>query len=210
MAEQYRTMDDTMTDEKDSGLKAPYSAFGTPVLKPRFPKAALAYVDAALGILARHHASAQGLNPAAAAGGGTMPRTADILAGSDAFFGAGWSTLEPDGRGGRHRWMGRLASLMLRLDLSSGARLRITGTGLVRGRSLREASVWLDGHRVSGAFRRKGLKGWSFEGTIAPAKLAPGAACHLLAIQTDRAGAKGGDSEAGRSLAVSRIEIVAA
>ncbi|WCL55115.1 hypothetical protein [Gimibacter soli] len=199
-----------MTEDKDNSMKMPYSALSTPTLKPRFPKAALAYVDATLGILARHHDRAQAVAPFTVTNEAALPGVADILAEADTFFGAGWSVLESDGRGNRHRWMDRMASLMLRLDLSAGARLRITGTGLVRGRCLKEASVWLDGNPVKGAFRRKGLKGWTYDGAIAPTRMPPGAACHLLTIQTDRSGLKGDDTEAGRSLAVSRVEVIAA
>lgn len=146
------------------------------VPEPRFPRAAVDYIDALLQIQRMRH---EREHSAAADHLGALhdrvapPKTADIPADADGFCGTGWSDLGHRRDGMAFRWMGRIGTLLLPVDLTSGATLRIEGAAFSRRRHLRTLSFWIDDHPVEGTLSRKGFNRWIFTGTVPPLAARP-------------------------------------
>ena len=177
--------------------------FKTP--EPRFPQAAVSYIDALLSVQRdqferelseRDYASDSPLP--------TFPDRVHIAAESDNFIGAGWSSLGKRRDGTAFRWMGRLGSLLLQLDLSEARSIEINGCGFTKRRFLKEATLWLDDQQVPFTLSRRGFNRWSFRGELSEMEARP---YHLLRIQSPSVAPLAEGVDAYVSLAVSEIRI---
>lgn len=178
-------------------------SFKTP--EPRFPQAAVNYIDALLSVqrdqferehAARDYASDSPL-PA-------LPDTLQIAAESDNFIGAGWSSLGKRRDGTAFRWMGRLGSLLLPLDTSASRSILINGCGFTKRRFLKETTLWLDDKQVHFTLSRRGFNRWSFKGELPVLDAKP---YHLLRLQSPSVAPLAEGLEAYVSLAVSEIRV---
>ncbi len=141
--------------------------------EPRFPKTAADYVDALLSIqrqcfekeaqAAAQIASVRTESPAHPL---DLPKSAHILAKSATFIGSGWSDIGVRKDGTAFRWMGRVGTQLLGLDLSEGAPILIKGCGFSRRRFLKDLTIWVDDQEIPGTLSRIGFNRWQFEGDI--------------------------------------------
>lgn len=180
-------------------------SFKTP--EPRFPKAAVDFVDALLTVqrdrfeeeLAAYDRQSPCDMPPQAA-------SAHILAESDEFIGAGWSNLGKRRDGTAFRWMGRIGTLLLPIDLSSPREITIKGCGFTKRRFLKETTLWIDEQEVSFDLSRRGFNRWTFTGTLPAMAPRP---YYLLRIQSPGMARLAEGIDAYVSLAVSEIRVTA-
>lgn len=145
--------------------------FRTP--EPRFPKAAVDYVDALLEIqrqrFDRECAVLQNTITQESTDLQkyvTHPKCAHFLADADNFIGTGWSELGHRRDSTAFRWMGRLGTLLLPLDMTGGGTITINGCGYTKKKFLETLTVWVDEMPIPGEMARKGFNRWIFSGTI--------------------------------------------
>lgn len=178
-------------------------SFKTP--EPRFPQAAVNYIDALLSVQRdqferelskRDYASDTPLP--------TFPNKVQIPAEADNFIGAGWSSLGKRRDGTAFRWMGRLGSLLLQLDMSESRNIVIHGCGFTKRRFLKEATLWIDDRQVPFTLSRRGFNRWSFKGELPKMEAKP---YHLLRLQSPSVAPLAEGVDAHVSLAVSEIRI---
>lgn len=153
--------------------------------EPRFSRAAVTYIDALLEIQReRFEREANGADTrrtlAAMAQGLNLPSKGQYFAEGDNFIGTGWSELGHRRDGTAFRWMGRIGTLLLPLDLSRGAQISIEGCGYTRRRHLKGLTVWVDDYPVEGTVARKGFNRWIFTGKVGPFTARP---YHILRLQ---------------------------
>lgn len=194
-----------MPEQKDKNLPAsPMSP------EPRFPRAAVDFIDALLLIQRQRfekEMGAQQTHAAAMYEASTPPTSLDVLAESDGFMGTGWSDLGRRRDGTAFRWMGRIGTLMCPIDLTNGARIRIEGAGFSRRRHLKTLSFWLDDQPIKGSISRRGFNRWIFEGSINALPARPYSVLRIQSAGQSRL-AVGVDEYV--SVAVSRVAIEAA
>ncbi len=207
------------TDKKtpEKGTSAQQTVRDLMVPEKRFPKSAVDYIDALLGIqrqqfekeldLLRHGGGQKEANFQALKSTISLPDRADFFADDDGFTGTGWSQLGYRRKGEAFRWMGRMASLLLSVDLEAGASVRIEGSGFSRRRYIRDLTVWLDDSPIKGRIKRQGLNRWVFTGTIAKRTWRP---YSILRLQTSGQSRLAVGVDAFVSLAVSRVTITPA
>lgn len=176
----------------------------------RFPKAAVDYIDALLEIQQARfdqEAACQQTKPYAKEFREqlNLPTSAQYFVEEGAFSGPGWSALARKRDGTAFRWMGRIGTILLPLDLSAGATLRIEGSGFSKRKHLKTLTVWIEDQPVTGTVTRRGLNGWHFKGTIPPVQWRPYSILRLQSAGVSKL-ATGDDQYA--SLAVSAIEIL--
>ncbi|WP_374764236.1 hypothetical protein [Yunchengibacter salinarum] len=157
--------------------------------EPGFPKAAVAYVDALLAIQRRQmEAELGGLEHMGLVGTDRAQVLANpggalhIMAESDEFAGGGWSALKRTLTGRHYRWMRRLGAVLLAAELSTGAPLIISGPKIPKRAWLKDMTVWIDAHQVTGKARRHLGGGWSFSGQV-PRLPRTGRHYHILRIK---------------------------
>lgn len=169
----------------------------------RFPKAAVDYIDALLETQ-RTRFEKEAAHGTHTANWPTRPSCLHILAEGDNFLGSGWGMLDRAKDGTGRRWMARIGTILLPIDLSSGATVHVSGNGYLKKRFLKELTIWLDDTPLEGKLSRKGLSGWQFNGNIPKLE---GRAFHILRLQTTgiRPAPHGPGTHA--SLAVSEIRI---
>jgi len=178
-------------------------SFKTP--EPRFPKAAIEFVDALLTVqrdrFEKEMAAYSTPNIT------SMPKqapSAHILAESDEFIGTGWSTLGQRRDGTAFRWMGRLGTLLLPLDLSEPTELVIKGCGFTKRQFLKESTLWIDDHEVPYSLTRRGFNRWIFSGTLPAMTPRP---YYILRIQSPGMAPLAEGVDAYVSLAVNEIRV---
>jgi len=189
--------------EKKKSVGANVLSFKTP--EPRFPKAAIDYVDALLTVqrnrfeqeLSSYEAAADQQFPA-------RPTSLHILPESDNFMGAGWTNLGTRRDGTAFRWMGRIGSLMIPIDLSEPRKFTLRGCGFTKRRFLKDSTLWIDDQQVPYTLSRRGFNRWTFTGEI-PAM--PARPYYLLRIQAPGLAPLAEGVDAHVSLAVSELRI---
>lgn len=198
----------------------------TLVTASRFPRAATDYIDALLKIqrmrFDRENALAARFGPAATGRIPTatdaiqddrhsvlreklnLPDSTEIQASSDNFNGTGWSDLGHRRDGTAFRWMGRLGTLLLPVNLERGASLTIEGCGFSRKKFLKQMTVWIEGQPVTGAIKRRGFNRWIFTGEIRPAPWRP---YSILQIQSSGMARLAVGVDSYVSLAVNKVTV---
>lgn len=181
------------------------------VQKSGFPKAAVDYIDALLEIQQQRFDREQEITGATQAAAGTSlrahishPKSAHFLADGDTFTGTGWSELDHRRDGTAFRWMARLGTLLLPLDLTGGGTITINGCGFTKKKFLTELTVWVDDQPVEGDITRKGFNRWTFTGAVPPLKWRPYA---ILKIQSAGIARLAAGLDTYSSVAVSDIQI---
>ncbi len=195
--------------ENTADTAEPGVDFQTP--EPRFPKAAVTFVDALLDIQRQRFERERAVMQSAASIGNadlrghvTLAASAEIMADGDNFIGTGWSDLGHRRDGTAFRWMGRIGTLLLPLDLSSGGTIGINGCGYTKKKFVKNLTIWIDDQQVSGEMARKGFNSWIFTGTIPLMKWRP---YSILRLQSAGQARLAVDTEAYASVAVSDITI---
>lgn len=152
--------------------------FRTP--EPRFPKAAVDYVDSLLEIQRQRFDRESAILQAATAaenvdlrGYVSHPKSAYFLADGDRFVGTGWSELGHRRDGTAFRWMGRIGTLLLPIDMTGGGTITINGCGYTKKKFLETLTVWIDDQPVPGDMARKGFNRWIFSGAVPPTQWRP-------------------------------------
>jgi len=189
--------------DKDETTSANILSFKTP--EARFPKAAVDYIDALLTVqrdrfnreLAARETIQDSDFPA-------RPDSAHILADSDEFLGAGWTTIGKRRDGTTFRWMGRIGSLMLAVDLSEARSFIVRGCGFTRRRFLKETTLWIDDQQLPFTLSRQGFNRWTFKGKIPEMPPRP---YYLLRLQSPGLAPLAEGVDARVSLAVSEIRV---
>lgn len=148
--------------------------------EPRFPKAAVDYIDALLDIQQqRFDREVSLMNALPPAESGSLrdhishAKSAHYLAEGDSFIGTGWSELGHRRDGTAFRWMGRLGTLLLPLDMADGGTITIRGCGYTKKKFLGDLTVWIDDQPVHGDMARKGFNRWVFNGVVPPINWRP-------------------------------------
>lgn len=175
--------------------------------EPRFPKAAIGFIDALLRIQRskfERELSARPNHMKALHSAVQPPRSVDILAESDGFSGTGWSDLGKRRDGTAFRWMGRIGTVLIPTDLTDGATIVIEGAGFSRRRHLKTLTFWIEGQPIEGTLKRKGFNRWVFNGKVDALPPQPFSILRLQAVGQSRL-AVGVDTFV--SVAVSRIRI---
>ncbi|MEX0299025.1 MAG: hypothetical protein AB3N28_08130 [Kordiimonas sp.] len=178
-------------------------SFKTP--EPRFPKAAVDFVDALLTVQRdRFEAEMAASERPTTSDFPAQPKSAHILAESDEFMGTGWSHLGNRRDGTAFRWMGRIGSLLLPIDLSEPRQLSIRGCGFTKRRFLKGATLWIDEQEIDFSLSRRGFNRWVYSGTL---PVMPPRPYYLLRIQSPGIAPLAEGIDAYVSLAVSEIRI---
>jgi len=189
--------------DKNQPSGANVLSFKTP--EPRFPNAAIKYVDALLTVqrdrferelAARDHTSTVKYPK--------LPESAQILAESDTFVGAGWTNLGKRRDGTAFRWMGRIGSLLLPIDLSKPRPFLVRGCGFTKRRFLRETTLWIEETQLEFSLSRRGFNRWTFSGEI-PAM--PARPFYLFRMQAPGLAPLAEGVDAQVSLAVSELRV---
>jgi len=178
-------------------------SFKTP--EPRFPQAAVRYVDALLTVqrnrfereLAAHNNGTTTDFP-------PRPKSLQILAESDDFVGTGWSNLGNRRDGTAFRWMGRIGSLMLPVDLSEPRQFLVRGCGFTKRRFLKETTIWIEDQQIDFSLSRRGFNRWTYSGEL---PVMPPRPYYLLRMQSSGLAPLAEGIDAFVSLAVSEIRI---
>jgi len=177
----------------------------------RIPKAAVDYIDALLEIQQQRFDREQAKTGTAA--GPTQTELQDYishaksghyLAEGDNFTGTGWSELGHRRDRTAFRWMGRLGTLLLPLDMTAGGTITINGCGYTKKKFLTDLTIWIDDQPVHGEIARKGFNRWVFHGAIPPVKWRP---YSILKIQSAGLARLAVGMDTFASVAVSEIQI---
>jgi len=189
----------------------PVTGFQTP--EPRFPQAAVTFVDALLDIqrqrFDRERAVSQSTTPTDEndlRNHVTLAASAHFMADGDNFIGTGWSDLGHRRDGTAFRWMGRIGTLLVPIDLTEGATITIKGCGYTKKKFLKDMTLWIDDQQIVGEMARKGFNSWVFRGAVPPMKWRPYSVLRIQSAGQARL-AVGIDTYA--SVAVSELQIEA-
>lgn len=189
--------------EKNPSAGKNVLSFKTP--EPRFPKAAVDYVDALLSIQRdRFEQELAAGNDTDVVGFPRRATSAHVLAESDEFVGAGWTNLGQRRDGTAFRWMGRIGSLMLPIDLSENRSFSISGCGFTKRRFLKETTLWVEDQQVEFSLSRRGFNRWTFKGELPSMPARP---YYLLRLQSPGVAPLAEGVDAYVSLAVSEVRI---
>ncbi|MBL4836216.1 MAG: hypothetical protein JKY34_01450 [Kordiimonadaceae bacterium] len=173
--------------------------------EPRFPKAAVDYIDSLLTI--QRDRFEQELNTVRTGTADivpTQPVSTHILAESDDFIGTGWSSIGSRRDGTAFRWMGRIGSMLLPIDLSEPRSFSIRGCGFTKRRFLKETTLWLDDQQLEFGLSRRGFNRWTYSGTLPAMAPRP---YYILRFQSPGTGRLAVGVDAFVSLAVSEIKV---
>lgn len=171
----------------------------------RFPKAAVDFVDALLTI--QRERFEQELDTSHTASTPKLPEkavAAHILAESDEFIGSGWSKIGKRRDGTSFRWMGKLGTIMLPVDLSAPRDFTIKGCGFTKRRFLKETTLWIDDKPIEFTLSRRGFNRWSFSGVLPEM---PNRPFYIIRMQSSGISRLAEGIDAFVSLAVSEIKI---
>lgn len=164
--------------ESIAGTAEPVVGFQTP--EPRFPNAAVTFVDALLDIQRRRFDLERSIRQSSNSSSDnelrnyvTLPASAHYMADGDNFIGTGWSELGHRRDGTAFRWMGRIGTLLVPVDFTKGATITIKGCGYTKKKFLRDMTLWIDHQQITGEMARKGFNSWIFTGTVPPIKWRP-------------------------------------
>lgn len=172
----------------------------------RFPKVAVDFIDTLLSVQrARFEKElSNSAKPADLRSLPVRPSSAHILAESDQFIGSGWSSLGKRRDGTCFRWMGRLGTMMLSIDLSKEATFSLYGCGFTKRRFLKEATLWIEDQPVPYKLIRKGFNRWYMEGVL---PVMPERPYYILRIQSPGMARLAEGVDAYVSLAVTELKI---
>ncbi|MFC3051695.1 hypothetical protein [Kordiimonas pumila] len=171
----------------------------------RFPKAALDYIDTLLTVQRdRFDAEMACLTPTDFSDLPTRPTASLMVADTDKFIGAGWSSLGQRRDGTSFRWMGRVGTLMLPLNLEAELPFSIFGCGFTKRRFLKETTLWLDDMPVRFSLTRRGFNRWYMTGTLP--KMAP-RPYYILRLEAPALARLAEGVDAFFSLAVSEVRV---
>ncbi|UTW60041.1 hypothetical protein KFE96_06955 [Kordiimonas sp. SCSIO 12603] len=172
----------------------------------RFPKAAVDFVDALLTVQRnRFERELEAYSPPTPSS--PLPEkavAAHILAESDEFIGSGWSKLGKRRDGTSFRWMGKLGTVMLPVDLTKPRAFTIKGCGFTKRRFLKETTLWIDDKPIEFSLSRRGFNRWTFTGSL-PAM--PDRPFYIIRMQSSGISRLAEGVDAFVSLAVSEIKI---
>lgn len=182
-----------------------------PVARPekRFPKAAVDFVHTLLDAQRLRFEKEMESLPRSTSDAGThaspwpaRPTKALFTADGDSFLGSGWGPLDRGRGGSARRWMAQVGAILFAVDGRSGGRVQLQGGGFLRRRFVDGLTVWVDDTPVTGVAVRRGLNGWSFDGTVGAL---PDRPYHILKLHVpgSRAFAKGPDGRG--SIALSQV-----
>jgi len=164
--------------ENTAGTAKPMVGFQTP--EPRFPNAAVTFVDALLDIQRRRfdlERSVVQSNTPSSDGDlrthVTLAESAHFMADGDNFIGTGWSELGHRRDGTAFRWMGRIGTLLVPVDLTEGATITVKGCGYTKKKFLKDMTLWIDDQQITGDMARKGFNSWIFTGVVPPMQWRP-------------------------------------
>ena len=82
------------------------------------------------------------------------------------FAGTGWSNLAESKSGTCYRWMPRMATVLVDIDLSTGGEITVEGYGVNRRRFLKALNVYIGNTKLDGAVKRTGLQTWEFKASV--------------------------------------------
>ncbi|MBL4789503.1 MAG: hypothetical protein JKY60_10800 [Kordiimonadaceae bacterium] len=189
--------------EKNENSGANILSFKTP--ETRFPRAAVDYVDALLTVqrdrftreLAAYRLPSTVKFP-------PRPKSAQIFANSDDFVGTGWTDIGTRRDGTAFRWMGRIGTLMVPIDLSEPRAFALSGCGFTKRRFLKETTLWIEDRQIDYTLSRRGFNRWTFSGEIPVLAPRP---YYLLRIQSPGLARLAEGVDAFVSLAVSELNI---
>lgn len=173
--------------------------------EPRLSRAAVEYADALLSVqrdrFERELAVAQSAGTTSFP---SLPTSVQLFPESDQFIGAGWSKLGTNRKGMSFRWMARIGSLLLSVDLSSERTLVIKGCGYTKRRFLKECTLWIEDTQVSFSLSRQGFNRWTIEATMPTMPARP---YYLLRLQSPGVSRLAEGIDAHASLAISEVRI---
>lgn len=172
----------------------------------RFPKVAVDFLDTLLSVQrARFEKElSSSTRPEGTRPLPVRPTSAHIVAESDQFIGSGWSSLGKRRDGTCFRWMGRLGTMMLSVDLSKEATFSLYGCGFTKRRFLKEATLWIEDQPVSYKLTRKGFNRWYMEGVL---PVMPPRPYYIFRIQSSGMARLAEGVDAYVSLAVTELKI---
>jgi len=171
----------------------------------RFPKAAVDFIDALLDVQRdRFDRELAAKKTPETIAYPTRAPALQVFADSDGFIGAGWSNLGTRRDGTAFRWMGRIGSLLLPVDLSSPRSFVLRGCGFTKRKFLKETTLWIDDQPVNYTLSRSGFNRWTFSGYLPEMPPRP---FYLLRIQSPGLGRLAEGLDTYVSLAVSDISI---
>jgi hypothetical protein len=173
--------------------------------EPRFPKAAVDYIDALLTIQRdRFELEKRAQNFASDTPLPRLPESSQLLAESEDFIGAGWTNIGRRRDGTAFRWMGRIGSILTQVDLSEPRTFTISGCGFTKRKFLKETTLWIEDEQIDFTLSRKGFNRWSFSGTL-PAL--PARPYYILRLQSAGVSQLAEGVDTFVSLAVNEIRI---
>jgi len=189
----------------------PVAGFQTP--EPRFPNAAVTFVDALLDIQRQRFNRERSVKQSTAVSDSsdlrnhiTLAASAHFMADGDNFIGTGWSELGHRRDATAFRWMGRIGTLLVPVDLTEGGKITINGCGYTKKKFLKNLTLWIDDQQLPGEMARKGFNSWIFTGAIPPMKWRP---YSILRLQSAGQARLAVGMETYASVAVSDIHIEA-
>ncbi len=144
--------------------------------EPRFPLAAVNFIDALLNIQRRRFNEQRAAFKANDQQGlsDTQPQTPSLndkthltlYAEADQFAGSGWSHLHRHLNGQQSRWMERVGMIALYPAQISGETICIKGSGFTRKKFIENLEVYIDDSQISGQIKHSFTGQWSFQGTL--------------------------------------------
>ncbi|WP_262694531.1 hypothetical protein [Kordiimonas aquimaris] len=173
--------------------------------EPRLSKAAADYADALLAVQRERFERETACNADTQLSADTsLPSSLHMFADSDQFIGAGWTKVGQNRKGMSFRWMGRIGSLLLPVDLSAERQLTINGCGYTKRQFLKECTLWIEDTEINFSIARRGFNRWTLTATI-PAM--PKRPYYLMRLQSSGLARLAEGIDAYASLAVSEIRI---
>lgn len=130
------------------------------------------------------------------------PKGALLTADGDSFLGSGWGPMERARGGAARRWMAQVGAILLAADCTEGGRIQLTGGGFLKRRFIDGLTVWVDDWPVSGTAVRRGLNGWTFDGTV---RSLPNRPYHILKLHAPGSRAFAGGPDGRGSIALSEM-----
>lgn len=188
-----------------SDIKTEQLSFIADKHEPRLPKAAADYADALLAVqrerFEREGAGSSGNQSLVDV---SLPSSLHLFADSDQFIGAGWTKVGQNRKGMSFRWMGRIGSLLLPVDLSAERQLTIHGCGYTKRQFLKECTLWIEDTEVEFSMTRRGFNRWTITATT---PVLPKRPYYLMRLQSSGLSRLAEGVDAFASLAVSEVRI---
>lgn len=188
-----------------SSAKSESLSFVVDTHEPRLSKAAADYADALLDVQReRFERETAGNSDTSLCADVSQPSSLHLFADSDQFIGAGWTKVGQNRKGMSFRWMGRIGSLLLPIDLSTERQLTINGCGYTKRQFLKECTLWIEDTEINFTMTRRGFNRWTLTATIPALPKRP---YYLMRLQSPGLARLAEGVDAYASLAVSEIRI---